>query len=301
MSEKAARPEILQYPQKEGVGWVRRFSTLVGLVLICLVLTLTSKHFFSFENFINVLLQNANIAVLAVGLTLVILLGEIDLSVGGVEALPWWRHDDGLRPGDVPHSSWSLAGTFADWERIFLSLTASTPLPTRDDGIARGSSIPTGFHGLPDLPVHGQVDGPILSLSRFAVVLCWSISCSPRFGLNHLRCWRNIEAAGWQGLMGERSCRPPQWTLQRLGRVIGLSINPPGTTETDLLMPLPRLSLANFTMEEWNDSGRLGSRHQCHPNGLNLLGVSHSGGGHWGHHLCRLTRRSGASSRIALP
>jgi len=45
------------------------------------------EHFFSFENFINVLLQNANIAILAVGLTLVILLGEIDLSWGGWR--PW--------------------------------------------------------------------------------------------------------------------------------------------------------------------------------------------------------------------
>ncbi len=87
MSEKATQPEVLQYPEEKSVGWIRRFSTLIGLLLICLVLTFTSKHFFSFENFINVLLQNANIAILAVGLTLVILLGEIDLSVGGVEAL----------------------------------------------------------------------------------------------------------------------------------------------------------------------------------------------------------------------
>ena len=84
--EKGGHPEVLEYPEKKRVGWVRRMSTLIGLVLICLVLTFASRHFFSFENFINILLQNANIAVLAVGLTLVILLGEIDLSVGGVEA-----------------------------------------------------------------------------------------------------------------------------------------------------------------------------------------------------------------------
>ena len=85
--EKISRPQTLAYAEKGSVGWVRRFSTLIGLILICLVLALTSSHFLTLDNFINILLQNANIAVLAVGLTLVILLGEIDLSVGGVEAL----------------------------------------------------------------------------------------------------------------------------------------------------------------------------------------------------------------------
>ena len=73
--------------QKKMITLLKRFSTLIGLFLISAVLALTSKHFLSFENFLNILLQNANIAILAVGMTMVIILGEIDLSVGGIEAL----------------------------------------------------------------------------------------------------------------------------------------------------------------------------------------------------------------------
>lgn len=73
--------------QKKITTLLKRFSTLIGLFLISLVLALTSEHFLSVENFLNILLQNANIAILAVGMTMVIILGEIDLSVGGIEAL----------------------------------------------------------------------------------------------------------------------------------------------------------------------------------------------------------------------
>lgn len=65
---------------------LKRSTSLIGLVLIGTVLSFTSKHFLTADNMLNVLLQNANIAILAVGMTFVIILGEIDLSVGAVEA-----------------------------------------------------------------------------------------------------------------------------------------------------------------------------------------------------------------------
>lgn len=87
---KKERETIISGPshdQHKITAWLKRFSTLIGLFLISSVLALTSDHFLSVENFLNILLQNANIAILAVGMTMVILLGEIDLSVGGIEAL----------------------------------------------------------------------------------------------------------------------------------------------------------------------------------------------------------------------
>ena len=66
--------------------WLRRSTSLLGLILIGTVLAFTSPHFLTVDNLLNVLLQNANIAILATGMTLVIILGEIDLSVGAVEA-----------------------------------------------------------------------------------------------------------------------------------------------------------------------------------------------------------------------
>jgi ribose/xylose/arabinose/galactoside ABC-type transport system permease subunit len=75
---KAAHPIYL---------WLRKLSMIIGLFLISLVLSFISEHFLSVENFLNILLQNSNIAIMAIGMTMVIILGEIDLSVGGIEAL----------------------------------------------------------------------------------------------------------------------------------------------------------------------------------------------------------------------
>jgi ribose/xylose/arabinose/galactoside ABC-type transport system permease subunit len=72
--------------QKRIYALLRRFSTLIGLFLIAAVLSFISEYFLTFENFVNVLLQNSHVAILACGMTMVILLGEIDLSVGSIEA-----------------------------------------------------------------------------------------------------------------------------------------------------------------------------------------------------------------------
>ena len=60
---------------------------LVGLVLLCVALTLSTDTFLTFRNILNVLDQVTVLGVLAIGMTLVILIGGIDLSVGSVLAL----------------------------------------------------------------------------------------------------------------------------------------------------------------------------------------------------------------------
>ncbi len=59
----------------------------VGLVVLCIVLSLTSDTFFTLRNFLNVMDQITVIGVMAIGMTFVILIGGIDLSVGSVLAL----------------------------------------------------------------------------------------------------------------------------------------------------------------------------------------------------------------------
>ena len=59
----------------------------MGLVVICLGLALSSETFLTLRNILNVLDQITVIGVMAVGMTLVILIGGIDLSVGSVLAL----------------------------------------------------------------------------------------------------------------------------------------------------------------------------------------------------------------------
>ena len=64
-----------------------RYAIFVALALECLIVGVTTDTFFTPVNLSNVLRQNAFIAILAAGMTFVILTGGIDLSVGSVVAL----------------------------------------------------------------------------------------------------------------------------------------------------------------------------------------------------------------------
>ena len=59
----------------------------VGLVLIAIVFSTLNGHFLSAENLTNLALQMAATGTIALGIVLVLLLGEIDLSVGSVSGL----------------------------------------------------------------------------------------------------------------------------------------------------------------------------------------------------------------------
>jgi ribose transport system permease protein len=63
------------------------FYPLVGLIVVCVVMMFASHSFLSTANLENVLRQVSINALIAVGMTCVILTGGIDLSVGSVMAL----------------------------------------------------------------------------------------------------------------------------------------------------------------------------------------------------------------------
>lgn len=62
-------------------------GTLVALVALVILFAVTNEFFFTVRNFGNILLQMAIIAILAFGMTYVLMLGQIDLSVGSIVAL----------------------------------------------------------------------------------------------------------------------------------------------------------------------------------------------------------------------
>jgi ribose transport system permease protein len=64
-----------------------RSGPLGGLILLCVVMSFLSPIFLTFSNLFNVGTQVAVIAILALGVTFVIVSGGIDLSVGSVLAL----------------------------------------------------------------------------------------------------------------------------------------------------------------------------------------------------------------------
>src|SRR4051794_41593345 len=65
----------------------RQFGTLIGLVLLCGGLWILTPHFLNVSNLLNIAEQTSINAIVAVGMTFVILSGGIDLSVGSMVAL----------------------------------------------------------------------------------------------------------------------------------------------------------------------------------------------------------------------
>jgi ribose transport system permease protein len=62
----------------------RQFGPLLGLVLLCILTAILSPVFLTVDNLMNIILQVAVVAIMAVGSTYVILTGGIDLSVGSI-------------------------------------------------------------------------------------------------------------------------------------------------------------------------------------------------------------------------
>ena len=73
--------------QTAGLSAARQFGTLIGLIVLCVVLWALTPHFLTLPNLLNIAQQTSINAVVAVGMTYVILSGGIDLSVGSIVAL----------------------------------------------------------------------------------------------------------------------------------------------------------------------------------------------------------------------
>lgn len=91
MSANSSPTEAKTTPQRDS-GWIGALFSgskgpLIGLVLLCLVLSVSTDTFPSVRNTLNILDQITVLGIMAIGMTLVILIGGIDLSVGSVLAL----------------------------------------------------------------------------------------------------------------------------------------------------------------------------------------------------------------------
>ena len=65
----------LQKAAKNNMPWLI-------LLVISVIFSFFSPHFFTIQNIINILNQNAFVIVCAIGITFVMMSGQIDLSVG---------------------------------------------------------------------------------------------------------------------------------------------------------------------------------------------------------------------------
>lgn len=65
----------------------REFSVAIAIFLLALLLALLAPGYFSRENLTDLFLANVPVLIVALGMTLVILLGQIDISVGSIFAI----------------------------------------------------------------------------------------------------------------------------------------------------------------------------------------------------------------------
>src|SRR3712207_6236853 len=73
----------------EGVrsGDLGSLPIIVGLLVICIVFQSQNDRFLTAGNFVNLMIQSAAFATIAMGVVFVLLLGEIDLSIGYVSGV----------------------------------------------------------------------------------------------------------------------------------------------------------------------------------------------------------------------
>lgn len=68
-------------------GEIRSLPTILGLIVIALIFQSQNQNFLTARNFVNLIVQMAGYTVIAIGVVYVLLVGEIDLSIGYVSAV----------------------------------------------------------------------------------------------------------------------------------------------------------------------------------------------------------------------
>lgn len=95
MSEQAAKPEegkaspfkLSEATRRVIQGDLSSLRVVFGLIVIAIIFQVQEPRFLSAENLTNLMLQITTIGLISVGIVYVLLLGEIDLSVGAVSGL----------------------------------------------------------------------------------------------------------------------------------------------------------------------------------------------------------------------
>lgn len=204
---------------KKGLGntigqWALNNGALVGLIVLCLALFIATPNFLTVPNIINIGVQAAVVAILAFGMTFVIVTAGIDLSVGSVAALSamvsafmfsnvglpgWLTLVIGLGIGLIAGAISGLAIAYGRLPAFIATLAMmsvargltlvisdGTPIKTSDSINMMGSNV-----GL--LPV------PILMMV-LAGVVCWFVLSQTVLGRSMYAIGGNTEAARLSGI-----------------------------------------------------------------------------------------------------
>jgi len=173
------------------------FYPLVGLIVVSVLMAFAGEAFLSADNFANIARQISVIAIIAVGMTFVILSGGIDLSVGAVMALTG-TIAAGLMAGGLNPALAFLAAMLIGigFGALNGALIAYAGMPSiivtlATMGIARGLAlIYSGGYPIDGLPQWVSVFGsgavaglPVAALITVALYLvAWTILARTAFG-----------------------------------------------------------------------------------------------------------------------
>jgi len=86
VSAQAEAP-VASREKKVNLEWIRSVSVVAGVALLFIVFSVLTSSFYSPGNLLDILLQSSINAMIAVGMTLVVIARGIDLSVGSVVGL----------------------------------------------------------------------------------------------------------------------------------------------------------------------------------------------------------------------
>ncbi|MDD4622696.1 MAG: ABC transporter permease [Kiritimatiellae bacterium] len=184
--------------------WRGQMGIVAALFVTCAALTLLLPHFIGVANLTNVVRQVSINGILAVGVTLVLLTGGVDLSLGSVVALAGVTAAHLAHPGDYPAAVPVLAGVAAGAacgavNGLLVALCRVPPfiatlgMMTAARGLALalsgGRPVSNMSEGLTALAGDvGFVPAPAMILAAVAALAWWS--------LRNLRQGRYIYAVG---------------------------------------------------------------------------------------------------------
>lgn len=80
MSEKKRTNPVTIY-------FKRNFGTIIGLIILCVIVSIATPKFLTGSNILNLFKSNAVNAIITCGMLMAILMGEIDISVGSIVGL----------------------------------------------------------------------------------------------------------------------------------------------------------------------------------------------------------------------
>ena len=134
-NEGATRSTAPSPAAHRGASWASKIigvqGPLIGLVALGVIFSFTTSAFLSFRNLLNILDQVTVLGIMTIGMTAVIVIGGIDLSVGSVLALSmmilgWLSHDCGL-PLLLAVLAALLIGALCGWANGMLVTAAKLP------------------------------------------------------------------------------------------------------------------------------------------------------------------------------